>query len=471
MEKQKVLKGGLYLTVVNVFSQFLSIVLNLVLARLLDPEDFGLMALVITYLGFIGLFTKVGFGSAIIQKTNPTDVQISTLYWINTLFGVVTLIVIIIGTPFVARFYDAPRLNDIIWIAALSVVINPIYMIHYKLLEKDLKFGILSKANIIASVCGAIAACMAAFAGWGVMALIVQAIIGNLVRLAVVLRSNHWRPALVFNFMEVKEMFAFSLKFKLSQSLLNVDRNIDYLILGKFFNSVVLGYYSFAYNVMYTPVKRISYIFNDVLFPTLSSLQDDQQKVVRGYFKSVELVAIISFPLMTVLALHTEVILNFLFGSKWDGAVPIVKILCFAGAVQSISQLGSVVFNSLGRPIVDFYFGLIRSILTILAIVFGAQYGVEVVAWLLLSSKLISFVIVLLVMYRTVSYPIRYIGQYLSKAILVCGLLLLVATLGDILGFSPVFMLFFSILVGGSGTLLLNYKLLSGLFVMLKKKL
>ena len=471
MKKEKAVKGGVYLTIVNVVSQLLSTVLSVILARLLAPEDFGLMALVLTFLGFIELFTKIGFGSAIIQKKNPSQTQISTLYWINLFFGVITLVIIIVGTPWFARFYDSPRLNEIMWIAALSVVITPTYMIHYKLLEKDLKFGLLSRANMVASICGAVGATLAALSGLGVIALIVQALVGKLTKGLIVLHGNSWRPSLIFNFSEVKDMLVFSLKFKLSQSLLYVDRNIDYLILGKFFSSAVLGYYSFAYTVMYTPVKRISSIFNDVMFPALSSIQDDPKKVVRGYFKSVELVAIISFPLMTLIALHTELILHFFFGTKWDGAIPIVKILCVAGAVQSISQLSSVVFNSLGKPMVDFYFGIIRNTLTILAIVAGSQYGIEIVAWYLLVVKVLSFIIGQFVIYRLVKFSILLVVDYLGKAILVCLIMLIINFLNNWLGLSLILMFLISILTAATGTLVLNRKLLSELFILLKKKI
>ena len=215
MKKEKAVKGGVYLTIVNVVSQLLSTVLSVILARLLAPEDFGLMALVLTFLGFIELFTKIGFGSAIIQKKNPSQTQISTLYWINLFFGVITLVIIIVGTPWFARFYDSPRLNEIMWIAALSVVITPTYMIHYKLLEKDLKFGLLSRANMVASICGAVGATLAALSGLGVIALIVQALVGKLTKGLIVLHGNSWRPSLIFNFSEVKDMLVFSLKFKL----------------------------------------------------------------------------------------------------------------------------------------------------------------------------------------------------------------------------------------------------------------
>ena len=415
MTKEKAVKGGLYLTAVNIFSQLLTTVLNVILARLLAPEDFGLMALIVTYLGFIALLTKVGFGSAIIQKKKPSADQISTLYWINLIFGFLTLILIILGAPWFAKFYEAPRLGQIMWIAGLSVVITPLYMIHYKLMEKDLKFGLLSKANVISSICGAVAAAVSAYYGFGVLALIVQALLGKIVKGIIILNSSSWRPRLVFKLKEVREMFAFSLKYKLSQSLLYVDRNIDYLILGKYFASTILGYYSFAYTVMYTPVKRISSIFNDVMFPTLSAVQDNPEKVVKGYFSSVELVALVSFPLMTIISIHTELILNSFFGSKWDAAIPIVKILCFAGAVQSVSQLSSVVFNSLGRPMVDFYFGLIRNSLTIMAIIGGAQYGIEVVAWMLLVVKVLTFIVGLIIIYSLVNYSFLLVFKYLGK--------------------------------------------------------
>ncbi|WP_298900418.1 lipopolysaccharide biosynthesis protein [uncultured Psychroserpens sp.] len=413
MSKSKIIKGGFYLTIVNVLSQLLAIVVNIVLARLLLPEDFGLVALTMTFIGFIILFTSMGFGASIIHERETTQQKLSSIYWLNFGLAILSFIIIISTAQFAADFYDEQQLTSIVFVAAINILITPLFIIHYKLLERDLEFKTISKINLSGTVIGSIAAVIGAYLGLGVYALILQSLVSSFIRLILVLLFKRWRPNLYFNFKEIKGMVWYSLKFKASSTALYFERNIDYLILGKFFSSVILGYYAFAYNIMYTPVKRISYIFSEVLFPSFSSFKDDKEKIINGYFKSVQLIAMVSIPAMTILAFNAELIIQTVFGQKWDAAIPIVRILCFAGAIQSISQFGGVIFSSIGKPEVTMYVSIGRTILTVLAIVIGVQYGVLWVAYLLVAAKAIAYLLFLVVL----NHHIPFKGIQLLKSL------------------------------------------------------
>lgn len=464
--KEKVVQGGLYLSIVNVLSQFLSVFLNIILARLLDPEAFGLMALATTYLGLIAVFTNIGFGASIIQNQRASQIQLSTLYWINMGLSTLTFAILVGSSGFAARFYEEPELQAVIWWASISILITPFFITHYKIKERELQFKLLSRITLFSTFLGAIGAIVGAIVGLGVYALVAQTLVSTTVKLILTLRFSDWRPNLIFRFRETKNMVFYSLKFKLSSLVLYFERNIDYLVLGKVFDSVILGYYSFAYNVMYTPVKRISYIFNDVLFPTLSTMQDRPDRIVANYFKSVQLISIIAFPLMTFLAIYTEPVIQFVFGNKWDGAIPIVKILCYAGAVQSISQLGSVVFNSIGRPEIDVIFGIVRTSLTTLAVIFGARLGVEMVAWYLLASKIVSFLLILGMIYYFIPFKLIAFLKRIYPA-LVTMLIMLGAYQYSIWPEDEVLNMIVTVLVASLLTLTFNFSLLKDIYVAL----
>ncbi|PNQ73290.1 hypothetical protein C1T31_07155 [Hanstruepera neustonica] len=418
MDKNKIIKGGFYLTIVNVLSQLLAIVVNIVLARLLLPEDFGLVALAMTFIGFITLFTNMGFGSSIIHERNSSQNQLSSLFWLNYTLSIGSFIIIVASAQLAASFYNEPKLTSIVQIAALSILLNPIFIIHYKLLERDLEFRIISQVNLASIVIGSLSAIIGAFIGLGVYALILQTLMAVMVRLVLVLLLKKWRPKLHFNFEEIRQMVWYSMKFKASDMALYFERNVDYLILGKFFTSVILGYYAFAYNIMYTPVKRISYIFSDILFPSFSSIKDDSTKIISGYYKSLRLIGMVSIPVMSIIAFNAEFIIQTVFGEKWDAAIPIVQILCFAGAIQSISQFGGVIFSSIGKPEVRLYISAARSILTVIAIIVGVQYGVLWVAYLLVLAKLMSFIMFLIILNYHISISIHAILNSLKASLL-----------------------------------------------------
>lgn len=389
---------------INVLSQFLSIVVNVVLARLLVPEDFGLVALTMTFIGFVTVFTNMGFGSSIIHERETTKAQLSSIYWLNYAISVFSFLIVMFTADLAADFYEDQRLSPIIMVAAVSILINPFFIVQYKLLERDLEFKMLSRINLSGTLIGSLSAIVGAVAGLGAYALVLQSLFSPAVRLILVINYKRWFPDLHFNFKEIKHMVWYSLKFKASDMALYFERNVDYLILGKFFTSAVLGYYAFSYNIMYTPVKRISYIFSEVLFPSFASIKNDPKKIISGYFRSVQLIGMVAVPAMTILAFNAELIIQTVFGHKWDEAIPIVRVLCFAGAIQSVSQFGGVIFPSIGKPEVTMYISVGRTVFTVLAIVLGVQFGVLWVAYFLVVAKALSFGLFLMVLNHHISF-------------------------------------------------------------------
>lgn len=410
----------MFLFLSNTISQILTVVVNIVLARLLFPSDFGLIVLSTTFIGFISLFTTLGLGSAIIYKQDTNEIQLSTLYWLNLIFFAITFVVIIILVPFAANFYNEPFINKITIYSAISILITPFYVTHYKLKERNLEFKILSIIVIISTFLGAVSAIVSAYMGMGVYALVIQILVSTFAKLILVLNHSSWKPQFVFNYDDVKEMIWYSIKYKISTIFLFLERNIDYLILGKLFAATILGYYAFAYNIMYTPVRRISYIFGNVLFPSFSAVKD-KNKIIIGYFESIRIISMISFPVMTILAFNAELIVQTIFGDKWDNAIPIVQILSFAGAIQSLGQFGDVIFPSIGKPEIGTYIAMIRTILVTIAIIVGSNYGILVVSYGLAIAKIIS----MLTMFKAINYCISYsykkLMSYLKGSLAVVG--------------------------------------------------
>jgi len=424
--KEKTIKGGLFLSITNVVTQIFAIALNVILARLLLVEDFGIVALASTFMGFITLFTNIGFGSAIIHHNEATKDQISTLYWLNFILGIFSFIVVVFAAPLASQYYSESALTKVVIGSSVSLIIFPFFITHQKIFERDLRYDLIGKIIIFSTFLSGIVAIIAAYYGLGVFALVAQSVSMSVFKLIFTLYHSNWKPKFVFQFKEVKGMIWFALKYKTAQGVLYLERNVDYLILGKIFTSTILGYYSFSYNIMYTPVKRISNIFNDILFPSLSKLKNDHAKIINAYFQSKQLIAMVAFPVMAIVAFNADLIVNFVFGDKWNEAIPILRILCFAGAFQSISQFGSAIFNSVGKPEKSLYIAVARTILTVLAIIVGSYYGILAVAYFLLVSKILSWFIVLIAIRLEINYQFINIWKYL-KGTIVCILMLFIS--------------------------------------------
>ena len=457
--KNKAIKGGIFLTASNIITQLLAVGLNIVLARLLLAEAFGLIALATTYIGFITLFTSIGFGSSIIHNHDAQKGQISTLYWINYITAIISFLLVVSTVPFAADYYKKPELVDIVFWASLSILITPFFITHLKILERDMRFDVISKIIIVSTFLSALIAGITAYMGYGIYALVAQILSMTVFKMVLVLIFTKWSPTKEFDYKGVKDMVWYSVKYKASQGVLYFERNIDYLILGKIFSSTILGYYAFSYNIMYTPVKRISNIFSDVLFPSFSKIKNDKEKIITGYFKSMQLISLVSFPVMALIALNAEWIIISVFGDKWIGAIPILEILCFAGAFQSIGQFGGVVFSSIGKPEISLYVAISRTILTILAIIGGSFYGIIAIAYFILASKIISWLIILATVRYKINFPFKHVWDYL-KGTFICIFILFIseAVFFEIVsaGISPIFKLVIQTILAG-GIIMLFY--------------
>ena len=472
--RSKTIKGGLFLSVTNMVTQVFAIVLNVILARLLLVEDFGVIALASTYMGFITLFTNIGFGSAVIHNNEATNSQISTLYWLNFILGVFSFLVVMLSAPFASKYYSEPALTNVVMLSSLSLIIFPFFITHQKLLERDLRYDLIAKIMVIATFLSALVAIGMAYLDFGVFALVGQILGMSIFKLIFTLYYSNWKPKFVFKLREVKGMVWYALKYKTAQGALYLERNIDYLILGKIFSSTILGYYSFSYNIMYTPVKRISNIFNDILFPSLSKLKHDSAKIIKAYFQSKQLIAMVAFPVMTVLAFNAEIIIDFVFGDKWLKAIPILKILCFAGAFQSISQFGSAIFNSIGKPEKSLYIAVFRTIITVGAILLGSFYGILTVAYFLLLTKIISWIVVLIAIRMEIHFNVIAIWSYLKGTIVCMVLLFLSEYLFEYYGYfeiSSLIKLILQILLATVVILVFYRKILMDLFKVIVSKI
>lgn len=423
----KSVRGGFYLTLFNITSLIVSIAVNVILARLLEPEDFGLVALVATCVGAITVLSVIGFGKAIIYYQNVSEKQLSTIYWLNWISAIVVFVIIMLSADQFAIFYEEARLAQLIRLAGLNILLTPLYIVQYKLLERDLRFKRLTLINFVSVIISSIVVVILAELGFGIYSLVFQGLIINLLKTIQILSLRTWRPSYILKLSEVRNMLRYSFKLKINDVVHFFSRDIDYLMIGKYFAASTLGYYSFSYNIMYNPVKRVSYVFSQVLFPSFSSLQGDYRRILKGYYTSLNLVAMVSFPVMVLLSLNTEFVLNSIFGRKWDGAIPIIQILSIAGAVQSIQQFGGVIWSSLGKPEYDILMSMSAVLLTITAIIVGAQFNILAVAYLLLSSKIVLFFLLLFLLKRVINLSFKQVIISIRGPIMTSLIMLAVA--------------------------------------------
>lgn len=378
--KQKAISGVKWSAISQVVRQGAQIITTIVLARLLHPADFGFIGMAMVVIGFVTLFKDLGTSAAIIQRKELSDVLLATVFWVNVGFGTFAMIVLFLLAPLGGLIYREPAVIAILQVLSASFFISGFGILHQTLLERSLSFNTLAKLEVASVFAGAMVGIGLAFAGAGVWSLVCQTI--TTVSMATILLwlSNPWRPRLVFHWAEVKVVSSFSLNL-IGFSIFNYfARNADYLLIGRYLGAQDLGYYTLAYRILLFPIQNISAVIGRVMYPVLSTMQDDNKRFADAYLKVVSSIAFISFPLMLgMLALAKPFVLTF-FGEKWQPVVFLIMILAPVGLIQSIGTTVGAIYQVKGRTDWMFYWGIGSGFVAVAAFVVGLLWGINGVA-------------------------------------------------------------------------------------------
>jgi O-antigen/teichoic acid export membrane protein len=378
--KNKAASGIKWSSVSQIGRQIMQFVTAAILARLLSPSDFGLVGMATIVIGFVDLFKDLGTSAAVIQRKNISDELLYSIFWINLAFGLLGMIVLLMLSPVVASFYHEPRVTSILRILSLNFFISSISILQKAILERNLAFNILAKVEISAVLSGSVVGIGAAILGFGVWSLIYQTLAVVVVTTVLLWAATRWKPKMIFAWNEVKEVSSYSLNLTGFTVLNYFSRNGDYLLIGKFLGTQELGYYTLAYRLMLYPLQNISAVIGRVMFPVLSQIQDDNEKLRIVYLKVTSTIALITFPMMFALGPVAESFVLTLFGSQWKPVILLLMILAPVGMVQAIGTTVGAIYQAKGRTDWVLRWGIVSSILVMSSFVIGLQWGIVGVA-------------------------------------------------------------------------------------------
>ncbi len=416
------IKGGIWLGISKLLQQLSGIVVTTILARLLVPDDFGLIAMVNVYLAFIAGFISLGIGQAVINKHEVSEEEKRSAYYFNFILRFTTAIIVIISAPIAVSFFNEPKLTDIIWLLSLNIILSGFFIFHRKLLEKDLQFELLSRIDLVAVFGSGMLAVVLALLNFGVYSLVLQSIALNILYLILIRSINNWKPSFPFSLKisKIKGLVRFSIKYNAAVMINEWEKNLDLLVLGKIFNANTLGYYAFANNIALMPTKNITNVFWQTVFPTFSLIKNDIKKVKIGYLKIIQLISLVSFPIMTIVALFSKPIIIHIFGDKWLPASDLLAILGGVGALHSIDKILNPLLPAVNKENQLIFLNVMNVVLKIIALVIGASYGLIGAALAILFVKILMFIIgrAILKIYLKISF--NEIFLHLGGAILGC---------------------------------------------------
>ena len=373
-----------------------------ILARLLSPGDFGLMAMAMIVIDAAQAYIDLGISAAIIHRQDVTKEQLSSLYWLNIFAGWAVFAVVWLCMPLIVRMFHEPRVLPLLHVVALVFLIAPLGQQFEILLQRELEFNTLAKQDIIASGSAFIIAVLLASTGFGVWALM-WSVLGNAIVKAFLLvriGMKRFSPSLHFRRADLKGFLSFGL-FQMGERAVNyLAERLDQILIGSLLGANALGYYNFAFNLTAQPIMRINPIITRVAFPVFSKLQDDTERLRRGYLRVLGFLTSINAPLLVGLSVVAPLAVPLIFGQKWTGSVVLVQILSLVCLVRSTcNPIGSLQLAK-GRADLGFHWNVFLLVATLPAIYFGAKIGQAVgvaAALLILQIALLVPVYIFLV--------------------------------------------------------------------------
>lgn len=393
--KAQAISGVKWTTLSTVITTVLQLLQLAILARFLDPSAFGLMAIVMVVLGFVGAFADLGISNALIHRQDVTKEELSSLYWLNVIAGLIMFFVTSIIAPFIAKFYNEIELTRLIILISLTFIIQSFAQQFSMLLQKELRFREIARIEIVNKIFAFLITVYLAYKGFGVDALVYGALASSLVQtlqfLPIGLRE--YRPALRFKISEIHSFMSFGM-YQMGEKTVNYfNLQIDTLLIGKLLGMEVLGIYNIAKQIVMRPAQVFNPIVTRVTFPAMSKIQNNIPKLKEVYLKTINYLSSINFPVYAFVFVFAQEIVLLMFGPKWHDAVLIIQILSIWAAWRSTGNPMGSLLLARGRADLGFWWN------------FGLFFYVPVGVWMASHWGLVGVAVGLNIIMATLIYP------------------------------------------------------------------
>lgn len=361
-------------TVINLF-------VGILLARLLEPQDFGLLGMTIIFTGFTDLFATLGMGSAIIRIKNLTTNHIRTATTITLIASIIIYFIFFFLAPLISEFYNEPRITSILNVLSLLFIIKGITTVSYGQITRNIDFKTILFIEISSFTIGyGLTSSVLALIGFGVWSLV----IGRLASAVLSSAMTLWRVPINLKLMlgkkEFRELAGFGSGISLSNILLYGSSNVDYLIIGKFLNPFLLGLYTRAFHLMTESISKVTGGIYNVLFPAFAIVQNEPEKLRNAYFRTIKTVSFFVFPVLASCVVTAEFLIKGLYGPNWGGAVTSFQILAVGGIFRATLSYSGAIAHATGRVYAEVSQQIMYFVLLSGGALVGVNYGIEGVA-------------------------------------------------------------------------------------------
>ncbi|MDE6300839.1 MAG: MOP flippase family protein [Muribaculaceae bacterium] len=391
--KSKTLKGTLWSSIERFSVQGVSFIVMIIMARILTPEDYGLVGMLTVFIAVAQSLVDSGFSQALIRKQDRSEIDNSTVFYFNIVIGGVLYLVLYLCAPLIARFYNEPQLVVLMRLISLSVLINSFVVVQRALLTIKIDFKTQAKASFTAVIFSGAIGIIMAYEGSGVWAIVWYQLSNLLINVIALWILSSWRPKFIYSWNSFKELFSFGSKLAISGIIDTVYRNIYLIVIGKVFKASDLGYYTRADQFATFPSSNITGILQRVTFPVLCTIQNDDERLKSVYRRFYRLSAFIVFPLMLGLAALAHPFILVTLKEKWAFSAPLLQILCLAMMWYPIHAINLNLLQVKGRSDLFLKLEVIKKCIGVVILCVTIPFGLVPMCWGLVASSIISLII------------------------------------------------------------------------------
>jgi teichuronic acid exporter len=353
----------------------ITFIVSIFLARLLEPSDFGLVAMISVFTALAEVFYDFGMGQALIQQQKITELQYSTVFYVNLSLGVAVYAIMWFAAPYIALFYENSIITSVVRVSSITFIISSAGIVNAAVVTRSLKYNIFAKAMLISSVCGGGVGVVMAYMDYGVWSLISYGVVSSLVNTSILWGLTPWRPRAVFNLKSIKKIWLTGLGFMNVGIINNVVSRIDYLFIGKIFDAGTLGYFNRAKTLEELPQYTFVLPITRPMFPVFSQLQNDKKKLQEAFFQMLHLLNFAIMLIFGVMYFSAKNWIFILYSDKWLESVPYLKILLLVLPILPYSVMVTSLLKGLGRMRTLTLLTILERSAIFVGIGFGLLYG------------------------------------------------------------------------------------------------
>ena len=405
--KRKAVNGVLWRIAEQGANQVIALVISIILARLIMPDQFGMVAMLVVFTAIAEVFIDSGFSTALIRKNDRTQEDCSTVYWFNIIVAITCYSILFLCAPLVAEFYGMAELSPILRVTSIRLVIGSLVGVHRTLLNAEMNFKALTKFNILGAVLSGCVGILLAYLDFKVWALVFQSLASTIITSVFVWCKVKWRPSFVCSRESFKEFFGFGSKMLGSRLLDTLYSNIYAITIGKVYKSADLAFYNRASSLTQLATSVPTSILQSVTYPTLCKLQDNDETLKNGYRRTLRLAAFVIFPLCLGLGGVAFPLINVLYTDRWIYAASLLSIIAFSSMWYPIHAINLNYLMVKGRSDLFLRLEIIKKIQGVAILCVTIPMGLEAMCWGSVCSSLLSLV-----------WNTHYNGKFLGMGII-----------------------------------------------------